>query len=626
MARGTLRIYLGAAPGVGKTFAMLDEGRRRGGARHRRRRRPRRDARSRADPGADRRPRGRPAPHHRLPRLVVRGDGRRRDPRARPEVALVDELAHTNVPGSRNEKRWQDVDELLDAGIDGHLDAEHPAPRVAQRRRRAASPGSPSARRSRTRSSRRADQIELVDMSPEALRRRMAHGNVYPGGADRRRARQLLPGREPRRPARAGAAVGRRPGRRGPRRVPATPRHRAAVGDARAGARGPHRSADGDRLVRRAARMAQRANGDLVAVHVRSQDGLTATATEALARQRTLVERLGGTYRDVVGDDVGKALVDTARRMNATQIVLGATRRSRLTELLRGSVIRRVIRESGEDVDVHVISHAAAAAGGQPIRRRLDHRFPAGASSPVRWPPRSSCRRSRSRSPSSATSSACRASSALSAAVIVVAASRRALARARRGRRRLPPRQLVLHTTALHVHDRRGREPAGARDLPHRRVDRQRLRVARGAARGRGPAGARRGRDAGAARRDVDRRRDPRVDPPDLRPRRRHGVAPARPRLGRRRGGRRPRGAHRDSTTRRRQPRAGPRRAAGARRRAPSPRRVRDRAGRVDSHRGARSRRLRGRRPRASERAADRDPLGGVPRPPHAARVVSRHR
>jgi two-component system sensor histidine kinase KdpD len=139
---------------------------------------------------------------------------------------------------------------------------------------------------------------------------------------------------------------------------------------------------DGDQIVRRAARMAQRARADLVAVHVRSQDGLTAEASDSLGRQRTLVERLGGTYRDVVGDDVGKALVDTARRMNATQIVLGATRRSRLTELLRGSVIRRVIRDSGEEVDVHVIGRASGAPETHGRRRPTSlpgHRVVAGA-------------------------------------------------------------------------------------------------------------------------------------------------------------------------------------------------------------------------------------------------------
>src|SRR5207344_2042440 len=95
------------------------------------------------------------------------------------EVALVDELAHTNVPGARNAKRWQDVDELLDAGIDvittvnvQHLESLNDVVRtITGVEQRETVPDEVV---------RRADQIELVDMTPEALRRRMAHGNIYP--------------------------------------------------------------------------------------------------------------------------------------------------------------------------------------------------------------------------------------------------------------------------------------------------------------------------------------------------------------------------------------------------------------------------------------------------------------
>jgi two-component system sensor histidine kinase KdpD len=368
MARGTLRIYLGAAPGVGKTFAMLGEGRRR----HER--------------GTDVVV-GLVETHGREQTRVQIGDLEvvpRRTVEYReatfeemdvdailarkPQVALVDELAHTNVPGSRNEKRWQDVDELLEAGITvistlniQHLESLNDVvERITGIVQQETIPDEIV---------RRADQIELVDMTPEALRRRMAHGNVYPA-------------------ERIDAALGNyfRAGNLGALRELALLWVADRVDEALDEYRRLHGieqpwetrervlvaltgAEDGDRLVRRAARMAQRAKGDLVAVHVRSQDGLTPAATHALERQRTLVERLGGTYRDVVGDDIGKALVDTARRMNATQIVLGATRRSRLTELVRGSVIRRVIRDSGEDVDVHVISHARGASKGAVARR-----------------------------------------------------------------------------------------------------------------------------------------------------------------------------------------------------------------------------------------------------------------
>ena len=90
------------------------------------------------------------------------------------------------------------------------------------------------------------------------------------------------------------------------------------------------------------------------------QDGLAAPAATLLAQQRELVEQLGGSYHEVVGADVGEALLDAARSLNATQIVMGATRRSRWQRLTRGSVIGRVIRESGVPIDVHVISHPEA--------------------------------------------------------------------------------------------------------------------------------------------------------------------------------------------------------------------------------------------------------------------------
>ena len=369
MARGNLRVYLGAAPGVGKTFAMLNEGRRR------------------HDRGTDVVV-GFVETHGRAKTIEQIGDLEQTPRRTveyrggqfeemdldavlarRPEVALVDELAHTNVPGSRNEKRWQDVEELLDAGITvistlniQHLESLNDVvERITGIAQRETIPDDVA---------RRADQIELVDMSPEALRRRMAHGNVYP--ADR-----------------IDAALGNyfRAGNLGALRELALLWVADRVDEALDQYRRLHGidrpwetrervlvalngAVDGDRLVRRASRMAQRVKGDLVAMHVTPQDGLAATSRDALASQRALVERLGGTYREVVGDDVGKALVEAARRVSASQIVLGATRRSRWTELVRGSVIRRVIRDSGADIDVHVISHTRAGSGERPRRRR----------------------------------------------------------------------------------------------------------------------------------------------------------------------------------------------------------------------------------------------------------------
>ena len=177
--RGELRIYLGAAPGVGKTFAMLGE------------------ARRRAERGADVVV-GLVETHGRAKTAELL-DGLEVVPRRKlshrghefeemdldailarhPEVVLVDELAHTNVPGSRNAKRWQDIDELLDAGIDvlstvnvQHLESLND---VVQR-----ITGVPQHETVPDEVVRKAEQIELVDITPEALRRRLAHGNVYP--------------------------------------------------------------------------------------------------------------------------------------------------------------------------------------------------------------------------------------------------------------------------------------------------------------------------------------------------------------------------------------------------------------------------------------------------------------
>ncbi|HSK34201.1 MAG TPA: histidine kinase, partial [Propionicimonas sp.] len=178
MARGRLRIYLGAAPGVGKTVAMLDEGHRR------------------AERGTDVVV-GLCESHNR-PHTAALLDGLEAVPlksleykgtriaemdldallARHPEVALVDELAHTNVPGSRNEKRWQDIHELMDAGIDvistvniQHLESLNDAvTSITGIIQRETVPDEVV---------RSADQIDLVDMSPEALRRRMAHGNIY---------------------------------------------------------------------------------------------------------------------------------------------------------------------------------------------------------------------------------------------------------------------------------------------------------------------------------------------------------------------------------------------------------------------------------------------------------------
>jgi len=353
VTKGKLRIYLGAAPGVGKTFAMLDEGYRR----HLRgtdvvigivvtHDRPKTEAQIRD--------------LEIVPPVLIEYRGaqfREMDVDAilarRPHVVLVDELAHTNVPGSKHEKRWQDVQELLDHGMEvistvniQHLeslnDVVNQITGVIQRET------VPDA------VVRAADAIELVDMSPEALRRRMAHGNVYaPEKVDAAlgnyfRVGNLAALRELALLWVADRVEDSLQSYMAAHGIAGTWETRERVVVALTGAPG------GEQLIRRAARMAARAKGDLLGVHVRSEDGLAKPPSELLEKHTALLIELGGTYHRVAGNDIPSALVDFAKAERATQLVLGTSRRSRWTELTRGSIINNVIRLAAP-LDVHVI-------------------------------------------------------------------------------------------------------------------------------------------------------------------------------------------------------------------------------------------------------------------------------
>jgi two-component system, OmpR family, sensor histidine kinase KdpD len=375
MARGTLRLYLGAAAGVGKTFAMLNEGRRRRDygqdvvvgfvETHGREKTAAQIADLEVVPRARITHRGSPFEEMDVDAVLAR----------RPQVALVDELAHTNVPGSRNEKRWQDVEELLEAGINvistlniQHLESLNDVvEQITSVKQRETIPDAVV---------RRADELQLVDLTPLALRNRLARGDVYPPERiDTALANYFRPGNLTalRELAllwladRVDEGLEEYRKRHGIEK-PWEARERVLV--ALTG------SSDGERLVRRAARIAQRANGDLVAVHIRPQDGLTTPSAELLSDQRRLVDELGGTYHEVAGADVAEALVDAARSLNATQIVMGASRRSRWARLTRGSVIGRVIRESATGIDVHVIRHPESHAETVVPRRRRPAALP----------------------------------------------------------------------------------------------------------------------------------------------------------------------------------------------------------------------------------------------------------
>ncbi|MGI5466655.1 DUF4118 domain-containing protein [Streptomyces sp. CA-132043] len=370
MARGKLRIYLGAAPGVGKTYAMLAE------------------AHRRVERGTDCVVAF--VEHHKRPRTEVLLHGLEQVERKeleyrgsvftemdldavlarRPAVALVDEMAHTNVPGSRNTKRWQDIEELLAAGVDvistvniQHLESlGDVVESITGIRQKETVPDEVV---------RRADQVELVDMSPQALRRRMAHGNVYkPEKVDAALSNYFRPGNLTALRELALLWVADRVDEylqeyRTEHRVSKIwgSRERIVVGLTG----GP----EGRTLIRRAARLAEKgAGGEVLAVYIGRSDGLTSASPKELAVQRTLVEDLGGTFHHVIGDDVATALLDFARGVNATQIVLGVSRRKPWQYVFGPGVSATVALDSGPDLDVHLVTHDAMGKGrGLPVTR-----------------------------------------------------------------------------------------------------------------------------------------------------------------------------------------------------------------------------------------------------------------
>ena len=359
---GRFRIYIGAAPGVGKTFAMLDEGRRRKGR------------------GAD------------VAIGFVECHGRqtvealvdefevitRREVEYRgthfeemdldavlerhPQVVLVDELAHTNVPSSgRHEKRWEDVVELLNAEIDviatvniQHLESLADAvERIIE---------VPIRERVPDWVVRKADQIELVDSSPEQLRRRMVHGNIYP-----------------------------------PERVPEALAHYFRVDNLTAlrelalryladdtedqlleylrrqqrdGVWDTHErilvgvtTAPGtDAIIRRASRLAKRVKGDLQVVTVATARSSRKAPNGGMDAVRQVATDVGAEWHEIHGDDPAHTLIEFARQGHVTQIVVGSSGRSRLQELMGGgSTVRKISRLAATaDIDVHIIARRDA--------------------------------------------------------------------------------------------------------------------------------------------------------------------------------------------------------------------------------------------------------------------------
>jgi two-component system, OmpR family, sensor histidine kinase KdpD len=359
--RGDLRIYLGAAPGVGKTCAMLGE------------------AHRRLERGTDvvaavvethgRKKVGELIqgievipPHYisyrggTFPELDVEAVLQRK-----PEVALVDEYAHSNIPGSTHDKRWEDIETLLDAGITvistlniQHLESLNDVvAQITGIEQRETVPDEVV---------RKAAQIELVDITPEALRRRLAHGNVYPseridaaltnyfrtGNLTALREIALLWLAD-----QVDAALAKY---RADQKITDTWEARERVVVAVTG--GP----ESETLVRRASRIASKSSAQLMVVHVARGDGLSGASPRDMGKVRELAGSIGATVHVVVGDEVSCALLDFARETNATQLVLGSSRRSRWARVFSEGIGAATINNSGK-IDVHMVSHEQANRG-----------------------------------------------------------------------------------------------------------------------------------------------------------------------------------------------------------------------------------------------------------------------
>jgi two-component system sensor histidine kinase KdpD len=358
--RGRLKIYIGAAAGVGKTYVMLREGNRLkaegvdvvvGFV----------ETHGRAETAAQveklevvpRRRivyRGLAVEEMDLERLLER----------RPAVALVDELAHTNVPGSRHAKRYEDIEALIDAGIHvistmniQHLESLHDhVQRMV---------GVGVKERVPDRMVEQADQLVMVDLPPEDLRSRLAAGKIYVGDKVEQALKSFftlenlaslreLALRE------VAFDVGRK--RRElyePGEVPAQPETVMVCMSSL--------PRDCEALLRKGARLAGRFAADWYVVYVatpKEEPTRIDSATQrALIANLELAERLGATVVKLQGSEVVGTLIRFACEHGVSHIIVGRSQRSRLYELLHGSVIDRLIRAAG-GIDVHVVNVGGA--------------------------------------------------------------------------------------------------------------------------------------------------------------------------------------------------------------------------------------------------------------------------
>jgi two-component system sensor histidine kinase KdpD len=372
-SHGRLKIYLGAAPGVGKTYEMLEA------------------AQAKRREGVDLvvgvvETHGRKETEALLHDLEI--VSRRRVEykghaleemdldailRRRPQIVLVDELAHSNAPGSRHPKRYMDVEELLGAGIDVYatLNIQHVeslndvVAKITRVRVRETVPDSIIDR---------ADDIELVDLTPDDLIQRLKEGKVYlPRQAERATRHYFQPGNL--------TALRELSLRRTAQRVDAQMvdymRAHAIAGPWAAGERvlvcvnqDPSCAA----VVRYARRLADRLRAPWAAIHIETSrdQRLSEQERDRIAEALRLAERLGGEALTVPGQNPTEGVLEHARANNFTHVVIAKSRRPRWSEWLRGSTTHSLIRQA-DDISVHVIAERrppeAPSAGAERMPR-----------------------------------------------------------------------------------------------------------------------------------------------------------------------------------------------------------------------------------------------------------------
>jgi two-component system sensor histidine kinase KdpD len=274
----------------------------------------------------------------------------------RPQLVLVDELAHTNAPGSRHQKRYHDIKELLDTGIDVYttLNIQHVESLndvVAQ------ITGVQVRETIPDRVIDEANEIELVDLAPPELLQRLREGKVYVPDMAARAIEQFF--NEGNLYALRELAL-RRTAERVDNQMLAWMQTRAIPGPWAAGESllicvGP--SPLSERLVRTARRQADRLNSPWSAIYVEtpSHHRLSKEAKEQVSRTLQLAEKLGATTGTVFGINVASTVIEYARKHNITRIIIGKTLRPRWQEFVFGSVVDQLIHNSGT-IDVYVIS------------------------------------------------------------------------------------------------------------------------------------------------------------------------------------------------------------------------------------------------------------------------------